>query len=356
MSGPWRADEASLVDALHDIGYLRIDPRDGGAHAAQREWLHFVITQGPIDLAVNFSLLRHATEPGRVDGNALLLLRRETAAGPEWEGDLDAYPLTRADVGVGGVRLRMGPCTVDYDGGFVVRARCRRRALSVDLRLVPETRAYLVHNVALDDDASLHWVVAPRLRASGEIRLAGEVVRLRDAVAYHDHNWGRFSGAQLNWEWACSLVEAPPHGAPWSMVYVRVLDRLRAAVSAQGLLVWEGASRRQIFRGEELRAEASGWHRGTSMLRVPRALSLLAQGPPNGVPRAVSLHARAGADHLEGSLTIGDVARVLVPRETDLRTTIIHEAVGALQLSGTIDGAPISMSGRAFSEFLGEMG
>jgi hypothetical protein len=339
-----------MARSLAETGYIRFAPRDEAQDAVRREWLHFIVRAPGCEVIVNLSLGRSPS--GGLVGAVLLLVR----AGEDrrWDGDLDTYDVHANDVGTGRLRLRVGGATVDYEDGFTVRARCRRRAVSVDLSLTPECHPYLVPNISLGEGGAVHWLVAPRLRASGTVQLGERTLSLSDAVAYHDHNWGRFGGADLQWEWGCTLADETPDGPAPSVVVVRVLDRNRARVAAQGMVVWEGARRRQMFRGAELTMGTEGWLRAPTGLRVPRALSLLAPGPPTGVPARVRLAAEAGGDRLEGEFRAEDVARVLVPRETDLRTTVIHEVLGRMSLAGMCGGAALAVDAPALFEFLGE--
>lgn len=331
---------------LERDGFVRFDPRDAST-PPQREWLHFVVSDGRFDVLVNFSVVQGPRGP---EGNVLLLARDRE--GSRWEGDLDDHEVGPADVGGGRIRLHLGGCHVDHDGRFYVRARCRRRPLALDLCLDAEAMPYLVHNVALGEGASVSWLVAPRLRATGALRWGDRVVRLDGATAYHDHNWGRFRGADLRWEWGCSLAPEGP-GDALSAVLVRVFEPGGRAAS-QGLVVWEGAHRRALFRGDEVSFAGEGWLRASQGLRVPRSLSLLAPGPPTDVPARLAVRAEAGGDALRGAFIAEDVARVLVPHDGDLGTTVIHEAVGRMRLDGALGGRAVALDAPAFCEFLGE--
>lgn len=336
-----------IGEGLEGLGYLRFDGFVGGAGATRHEWLHVVVRDRELDLLLNFNLSRTDAAPrGQV-----LLLARDHRRG-EWEGDLDAHPLSRGDVGTGRLRLRIGGNTLDFDGGLRVQARCRRRPLEVALTLVPEVAPYLVPAVPLSEGTSVHWMVCPRMRASGVVRWRGRAITLRDAVAYHDHNWGCFHRADLQWEWGCTLAAGDRDAAP-SVVVVRVLDPSRRQVTQQGMIVWEGAQRRQLFRGTELDMGSAGWLRGARGPRVPRALSLLAPDRALGVPARVSIEAASAGDELSGGFTAEDVARVLVPNDRDLGTTVIHEIFGRLRLAGRCAGRPLTVDAPAVFERLG---
>jgi len=347
------AFELGCAQLIERVDYLRSSIACDAPGRMQREWLHFVVHAGAVELIVNFSLRRPAGEGrGALTGQLLLLARRTGGGSTEWEGDVDDVPPERVHAGAGRIRLVLDEASLDFDGAFHLRAACRRRPLAVALTFTPRSMPYLVHNSGFDEGGAIHWVVVPRLTALGTIRWGAETLNLDGAAAYHDHNWGSFRGSDLAWEWGCSLGAGDAQ--PWSVVFVRILDRARAHCVSQGLLLWHRGHRRRVFRDRELTCGAEGLLRLDGSLRVPRALSLLAPGVAADVPAVLRFAASSDGDQVAGELTAADFGRVLIPRDTDLGTTAIHEVAGRISLRGTIGGAPLSVDAPAFAEFLGE--
>ncbi len=97
-----------------------------------------------------------------------------------------------------GTALVAGPHRVDLRGGAYV-VRLRRRGFVADLVWRPVPYAYLPP-LELDTGVVRSGYVVPVLRAAvtGTVQVGGETVAV-DAVGYHDHNWGTWSG--VTWEW-----------------------------------------------------------------------------------------------------------------------------------------------------------
>lgn len=325
-----------IAGVMERVGFLRL-PTTGTVH---REWLHFVVHGAGVDVVVNFSVLG---APGRTSGNVLVLARERDGA---WSGDVERFSATAIRGGRGGLRLDIGMSSIRYDGAFQVRAVCKRSDISADLVIEPRALPYLVHG-----SGNVQWLVAPRWRASGELRIRGALHRLEAAPAYHDHNWGDFQGGDVAWRWGCTLE---PEG--YNAVFVQLLDRARTRCHSQGLFLWNGAHRERTFRAGELTLSAGGLLRTAASLTVPRSLSLLASTSATDVPQHIHITARDGTDRLEGSLECFDMARVLVPRDTDLGVTAIHEIKGRLVLDGALGGEEVHIDAPAFAETLGWIG
>lgn len=347
-----------LADQVERFDFIRFRTKTHKGDVPQREWLHFLVHDDALDVLVNFSLVDSGGRRAPT-GQVLILVRSREGGAWSWDGDADRYELSDADVSTGRIALGMGGCSLSFDGRFRVSAACRRRPVAVDLAFVPESFPYLVHNVALGARSTLHWVVTPHLRASGTVSVAGRVFAIDGAAAYHDHNWGTFHGDDLAWEWGCTVGSAPGTGAGASSpsaVVVRVLDRARTRTVSKGILLWEGARRTQVFRDDEVELAARGWLRPERELRVPRGLTILAGGTASGIPGRLALRATSGADGVAGEFVPADAACVVVPRDVDLGTTLIHEVVGVLRLDGSVGGRDVRIAAPAFFEFLGDAG
>jgi len=329
------AVNADIGRALERLDYLHA-PAPNKPH---REWLHFVVHGGAIDIVLNLSVVVRRDRGDRV-GNVLLLTRDRDG---RWEGDVDEVPSGRVHVGSGRLRLEIGEASLRFDGRFHIRAACRRRPLSVDLVLEPRAFPYLVHNAG-----DVQWLVAPHLVASGTVMSAGVISRIDGAPAYHDHNWGDFEGGDLAWRWV-----AAPSADGWSAVLVQLLDRARTRTLSQGLLLWHGEQRERSFRTGEIVCTSEGWLRRGISLSVPRALSLLAPETATDVPERLRISARGEGDNIDGEFTSMAAARVMVPRDVDLGLTIIHEVPGRLRLSGAVNGREVNVDAPAIAEFLG---
>lgn len=328
---------SSIARSVERLGFLRLPAED----VVHREWLHFVVHDDDVDLVLNFSVLR-SRERG-TSGNVLLLTRLGDGS---WEGDIERFDGTNVHGGRGRLRLDVGRSSIRFDGAFQIQAICKRRDISAELVIEPLALPYLVHN-----SGDVQWLVAPRWRATGELRIGRKRHRIEAAPAYHDHNWGTFEGGDVAWRWGCTLASEGINA-----VFVQLLNRARSRVLSQGLFLWNDAHRERTFRATEVRCVAEGLLRKKTCLSIPRSLSLLASSSATDVPERLRITAEEGADRLEGELVCHDTARVLVPRDTDLGVTVIHEIKGRFVLRGRLGGERVAIDAPAFAETLGELG
>ncbi|HEX4352053.1 MAG TPA: hypothetical protein VHZ95_04045 [Polyangiales bacterium] len=318
---------SALAASLHEHGFVR-------RVRAQREWLHVHVCGDDLDLIVNASILG-------ADRTRVLVLVRD---GGGWSGDVEDIASSRTDVRGGQLFLRAGATTIALVGDILeVRGALSDGSIAFDLRLRPETFASIARDVALAQ-GSLSWVVTPRLAATGTCVVGDRAHRLVAAPAYHDHNWGVFDHDDFTWRWGHA------HAGSSTVVVSSLLDRNGSTSFLQTLMLWSGPRLTRMFRGDELSLRPIGCLRPPRSLVVPRFASLLTDGATE-VPKEIVIEARADGDHLCGRFVARDLARVVVPDDR-LRTTVIHEVVGTLQLCGEVNRCPVAFDTRAAFEFL----
>jgi hypothetical protein len=229
----------------------------------------------------------------------------------------------------------------------------RRQPIALDLTLEPLTLPTQANNLQVDNCPPIQWLVVPRLRANGWVSVAGRKYRLRDATAYHDHNWGSFRwGKNFAWEWGYAAPDTAHN--PWTLVFVRLLDRAHLTDLMQAFFLWKGAQQIRVFRGRELTVWHEGLLRPSRVFKLPRVMALACPANVTDVPRRLEARARRGRDGLDVSFETRDVAQVIIPNDEDTGVTIIHEVAGDVTVSGRVDGETLSISGPSIFEFLGE--
>ncbi len=316
-----------------------------------KEWQHVNVIGDGIEAYVNFNLMddqRPAADPGATDARTIVIVREP---GRGWTGGVHVHHPSAVHAHRGRFDLRLGDDALRMEGGeVVVKAFLPQERVGVDLRLVPLTAPMLGPNTPLEDGL-LHWLVVPRLEATGTITVGDRQIAVSAAPAYHDHNWGEFLwGHDLSWEWGFGIPPEPHN--PWSCVFVRFSDRRRTKASAQGLFFWNGSEQHRTFRGEELTVELHGHLRAGSVTKIPSVMALLAPDRPTDVPERVRIVGQGRGDRVEAIFECADVCQIVIPTETDLSVTTINEVSGHLHVSGTIRGEPLEIDGGAVFEFL----
>jgi hypothetical protein len=327
---------ASIARTIERSGYLRRSTPRFAATALHREWLHFCVDAAGLELIVNIS----AVETGQGERVRWTVL---ACSGGVWEGDVEEVD---AELVGGHLYASFARGVVSFrDGVFRLVGCLRDRPVAFDLTITPRSFPSLASNISLGLTEAINWFVVPYATADGWVEVAGDRRELRAAPAYHDHNWGGFTHRNFTWQWAhASTAEA-------SVVLARLLDRVQSTAYVQSLLVWSGPRQHRVFRGAELDVRAEGWLQPERCLTVPRAASLLADGPTE-VPAVLHVTARGDGDELAGTIVTRSVARIAVPDDTGLGFTFIHEVVAELELAGQIRGEPYTLASSAVCELL----
>jgi hypothetical protein len=343
--------DAGVGATIEALDFVRYGPRPRGEPASFKEWQHFAILTDACELLVNFSVCDDP-RPG-APGEALprLIIVARDAGG--WDGDVEEFREDETYVGRGRTDLDFAGNTLVFrDGRFFVSAALRDRPIAVHLRLDPVTMPAYAPSVPMLDGPPLHWSVVPRLEVHGVVEIAGRRHRLERALAYHDHNWGRFLwGHDVAWEWGFVLPDDPD--VPWTTTFVRLTNRARTVALSHGMLLWHGERMARVFRGRELSVETPlAYARRPRPFKVPRPMALVAPELAIDVPTGLVTEAASDPDRLRCACTVEDVAQVLIPSETGLGVTIFNEATARAHVRGVVDGTRVDFTGRAVMEFI----
>jgi hypothetical protein len=336
-------DRSSILASLSAHAFLRRSTGPRARSAAHREWLHFCVRDADLDLIVNLSIVDD-DRVARGERVRLLVLARH---GQTWRGDLAEIDPDVIELRGGQLCARAGASVIELVGDIIVlRGASRDGALAFDLELTPQVFPSLARDVAIGGGSPINWLVVPRLAATGTVTLDGISRPLASALAYHDHNWGHFTHRDFTWQWGHAH-----DGGEHTVVVARLLDRAQSTCHLQTLMLWRSTRIERIFRGADLTVRPEGFLRPARMLTLPRLSSLLAGGATE-VPRTLEIEAAGDGDVVRGAFTAEDLARIVVPEADELRTTIIHEVVGRLELRGTVRGTPVHIDARAIFELL----
>lgn len=313
-----------------------------------KEWHHYVVHRPGWRLIVNFSLTSEI-RPGhapRLVPRVIVIAHAE-----RWTGVVERFdcePIIAADLGtltVGANRMTVSP------DGYRVVIDMPEHGIHGDLHLTPTSRPFVVNNQPVGD-GRLSWLFVPRLAADGWFRIDGREQRLSGAVAYHDHNWGRFRwGDDFGWEWASVLPATPDD--PWSFVFMRMTDRHRLRSLSQALYVWHHNEPAAMFRGAAVTARSTGLLGRPPDCTLPPAMRLVLGGDATDVPAAMEITATRSDDVVRAELRTESYARLAQPSEVHLdRSVVLAECSGTASVSGRINGDNIDFSGVGVLEIL----
>jgi hypothetical protein len=314
-----------------------------------KEWHHFCILGSSVQVILNFNLcndMRPAVPHGTLVARAILLVHERA-----WDGDVDTIASRDVLVRRGRIDLCFGHNTVRFrDGVFDLSVALQHRPITLTLRLRPVTLPLLRSNMPMSV-GKINWLVVPRLIASGTIVIEQRVHTLREAPAYHDHNWGHWQwGDDFAWQWGFALPASTV--APWSLVFDRMTNRVRSHVQELRLALWKNEILHRLFTQDEIQVRPTGYVIPARVPKFPRGMALVAPESTTDVPRHLDITAAAGSDQLRCHFEVEDLAQIVIPHETDLGQTTINEVTGHLELIGKVKDESIMMEGRAIFEFL----
>jgi hypothetical protein len=340
----------ALIRAIDACDYFRRSPWRTGGPRGHKEWMHFCVSGGDLDLLINLSVvddLRASAAPGSELCRVSVLAHERS-----WTGAVELYPSEEVKVHGGRVAARFGANHVAFeDGEYSLRVRLRGAPIAADLRLDPVTFPTQVNNVRGLDGRPINWAVLPRSRATGAVRVGDRVYELTGAPTYHDHNWGSFGwGNNFAWEWGYGLPAAPE--SPWSLVFARLNSRGNTAALMQLFFVWHEERLVRVFRDHDVAVRREGLLRPDRMLKLPPAMGLVAPGLATDIPARLVVRAGSRGDALEAVFTPRDVAQVIIPNDADVGVTIINEVSGTLTVEGSVCGEPVLLENPAVFEFL----
>jgi hypothetical protein len=301
------------------------------------EWHYFNVTTGPDEwwyitylVGGKVSLARPAGWGGRV----LVTHRRADGRYERFTAEAPAravrFDTARAD-------LTIGPSTVrQRDGVYRLDARAAGKggALRLELQLRPVPNRYFPP-VELREDEFLSGYVVPALAASagGTICVGGRCTRVREAPAYHDHNWGVWR--DVTWEWGAA------RGGTLSLLYGGVYGPERATVTAAGtaatspffLALVDSLGVRQVLRFGRVAYEGE---------------QPAAGAPGASAPRRFTLVGTRGDDSVR--LTVDVEHALATEMSASSFRRLFFQMRGRFELRGRVGGAEVSDTGRGFFE------
>lgn len=297
------------------------------------EWHYFNLVTSPDEWWYLTYLVGGAIPTGRWGGRMLITHRRPDGVYERFTADAPPhatrFDTSRADLAIGrsGVRQRDG---VYY---LTARAEGRRGPVRLDLELRPLPNRYFPP-VELRDDELLSGYVVPGLAATarGTICVGGRCSPVRDAPAYHDHNWGTWR--DVTWEWGAA------RGGTLSLLYGGVYGPGRtgsaggpAITSPFFLALVDSLGVRQVLRFGQIAYDGAQPAAGESGATAPRTFMLIGT---------------RGADSVRLSV---DVEQALATdmRAASFRRTFLQMR-GRFELSGKLAGREVSDTGSGFFE------
>jgi hypothetical protein len=232
------------------------------------------------------------------------------------------FDTARADLRIGESWVRQR----DGEYRLYVTARGEQGLARLDLVVRPKLNRWFPP-VELRSDDFLSGYVVPALAAtaSGRACAAGRCGYVRDAAAYHDHNWGVWR--DVTWEWGAA------QGKQQSLLYGGVYGPEDAGSSPFFLALADSLGVRRVLRFGRIDYRGSRPADGLAGVRAPERFSLL------GTWEADTVRLSVQVDHALASE---------VAASTHRRTFL--QMRGRFELSGKVLGDSLYDRGEGFFE------
>jgi len=308
------------------------------------EWHHILVVTSECVLLLNCSVSR-AESSTPLAGRVIAMVWHGGWSGAQQSGSVEVSA-DGCDARFAGARLRIEP------RGWRILVDGHPSGIACDLRLSPWADPMTIHNHPLAPGRRMHWIMYPRLHASGFVTMPdGRALELRAAPAYHDHNWGDFAwGDDFSWTWGV-ILPFDRH-CPYTAVFSDLQDRARSRVRMQHIFIWRDRHAARVVEGDAVEPRGVGRWIGQVQCTVPPVMGLLTPNTQD-LPRRFEATARDARGDVRLSFDLDDVARVVVPDARDpLGVVVLNEVTGRARIDGLLHGEPVAVEGRGVFEFL----
>ncbi len=295
--------------------------------------------------------------------------RRDLAACGAWRlsrGNLGVSPddvvipvhLRPGDVSTATVAQRIGPALIRVESGRYHLTVDDPR-VHADLWLTPALGVYLpAGETAAGGVTSGYVVPVVRGRMDGEIRTPRTTLRLAQAPAYHDHNWGTWCG--VTWEWG--EASGPGGAVLYGALHVPGDEAAGVGGRPPALFLWgpAGGGRGGFLGAFAIRSLSyRGWHPGPSVAgrraAAPAEITIIAGEGDTIVNVRIRVEDVLGsvpaATQPTSSLrSASGAAREGNHGSSRLPARVFLQMRGTAEVHGSVDGRPLEWRGPAAAE------
>lgn len=330
-----------MTATLSRSDFVRAPLLAGADPSDYKEWQHFIVHGPECHVLINFSL------SGDFSSRVIVLVfdRRWTGAVERFDASSTRVSPDLGELAIGSNRMSITP------DRYEVSIDLPRRGIHGRLTFTPTSRPFVVNNQAVGD-GRMSWLFVPRLGAVGRLHIDGSDIAFDDALAYHDHNWGRFRwGGDFGWTWG--TIVPKDRDNPWSMVVLQMTDRRRLRFTSQAVYLWYRDEPAAMLLRSAVTTRVHGTLPRSADCTLPTPMGLVVDGRAPGVPEHLEISAARRGDTVRAEFRPTSYARLAHPSDVRLDAcTVLCEAGGTARVTGTLGGRQIEVDGTAVFEFL----
>lgn len=303
--------------------------RNRAGDSTWAEWHYFNIAVSPAEWWYITFLVGGDVPDGRWGGQLLVTRRRPDG---RYERFTTAVSARRTTLDTTRADLLLGESFVHQrDGVYYLSAQGRGDGgrVLIDVAVRPAPHRYFPP-VELREEEFLSGYVVPGLVASatGKLCVASRCTRVKDAAAYHDHNWGVWRG--VTWEWGTA------RGAERALLYGGVYtdaDSGAAGGSPFFLAVVDSVGLKQVLRFRRIAYSGTRPAKGAAGATAPARFTL---------------EATRDADSVRLDVTVQDALATEMGAKGFRRYFL--QMRGRFGLTGRVLGEAVADSGQGFFE------
>ena len=357
--------EVSLADSSNSVykELKRIDvfhpPTDGSQIPLYNEWHYFNV----IDEKQQLSLICVLKLNGALDASQVLLACYFNDGSSD--SYFKAYPLSIAkyssktpDVTIDNSNVKLTP------EGYSVHILSEDGSKVFDALFKPEAEPSTEFSTTgFPHGGVIKWIVAsPKMEVNGKFTVNGKEYTLKNAIGYHDHNWGYWDWRDLGWDWgqvtqSKNLFDGTDIGK-YSINFGNITDSDYTRSLNSDLNLWKNREVIATFSNKDMQVE----HSNFSSEDIQLSPVAILPGNKFPLPRntKVIVSSKSG-DYLNINFMTdaehSDPIPITIPtldtngnKVTEFR--IIWEMRGTYQVNGKIKGKPISFTSSGFMEYV----
>jgi hypothetical protein len=344
--------ELKKVDVFHP-------PTDSTQIPLYNEWHYFNV----VDEKQQLSIIGVLKLNGALDASQVLLACYFNDGSSNTY--FNAYPLSIAqyssktpDVKINNSSIKLTP------EGYSVHIVSEDGSKALDALFKPEAEPSQEFSAqGLPNGGVIKWIVAsPKMKVNGKYTLDGKEYTLKNAIGYHDHNWGYWDWRDLGWDWG-QVTESKNslngnNIGKYSINFGNITDPADTQSFNSGLNLWSDRKVIATFTNEEMRVEHSNFN--TQDIQISQGVFLPGSSFPLPFNNKVTVSSRSG-DYLNINFTTDFAHSSAIPITISTLDTsgkvvtkfrIIWEMRGSYQVNGKIKGKPISFNSNGFMEYV----
>lgn len=348
--------DKELINSAIDIFH---SPEAGDPTAPlYKEWhyFNFLDEEQGLSYITTFMLNGNVSDPAM--SAAANLVSYNTPAGNAVKFDI--YPVTAArwsdkspDVTINNSKISL------ENDGYRVRTVSQDNMVIFDAIFKPEVEPAPVFNAPLGSVGPgrvMNWItVSSKMTVNGTLTVnkgtpAEKTYAIKNVRGYHDHNWGRWLWSDnMGWDWAQASGRENDRKnslGKYSISLGRMTDNKHTLSAAAVLHVWENKNIISSFRNGDIKVDN---HR--------ESMKILPGYPNNPYPTITDITASSGENNLSVRMITKQVTPILLPLQPEgiKGCQIVWEISGSYEVSGNLNGKPVSFKTDGYLEYVGEL-